>query len=210
MSSSDHTSFTTHVNCSSSSSSLSSQASVSSSTNITSFSNSLKHEQIEDEDLQLNSLPYFVNNTNEDSSKDIATNQLNKTSVLHSRTHSRNKSLDSRLFSTAISNNSNNSSSIIANRNHSSSSSSLYESSSRDTLHHFSTTSTTNEYVRYESEEQCCEQIEHRLKEFITGLFWVLESKRLDRASEKMDKIPLLMAPFEKKDLIGKIYKTKI
>lgn len=64
-------------------------------------------------------------------------------------------------------------------------------------------TTTTEKVVFFESEELCCEQIEARVQELITGLFWVLESKRLDRASEKMDKIPLLMAPFEEKALFG-------
>uniref|UniRef100_UPI00359002C1 trafficking protein particle complex subunit 9 isoform X2 n=1 Tax=Myxine glutinosa TaxID=7769 RepID=UPI00359002C1 len=42
------------------------------------------------------------------------------------------------------------------------------------------------------------------VEEFTSSLFIVLESKRLDRASEKAgDKMPLLCVPFEKKDFVG-------
>ncbi|CAG2158996.1 unnamed protein product [Oppiella nova] len=59
------------------------------------------------------------------------------------------------------------------------------------------------EYIRYESDDECCDRIETNVKDFISSLFWVLEKKRLDRTHEKQEKIPLLIAPFEKKDLIG-------
>lgn len=59
------------------------------------------------------------------------------------------------------------------------------------------------EYINYDNEEDCCTRIENNVKDFISSIFWVLESKRLDRAHEKQDKVPLLIAPFEKKDLIG-------
>lgn len=45
--------------------------------------------------------------------------------------------------------------------------------------------------------------IEATLHEFISSLFWVLESKRLDKSQEKVDRPPLLCAPFERKDLVG-------
>lgn len=49
--------------------------------------------------------------------------------------------------------------------------------------------------------------IEHELdkdvENLISSLFWVLESKRLDRSFEKLDKVPLLVAPFENKTLVG-------
>uniref|UniRef100_A0A6A7FTM0 Protein brunelleschi-like n=1 Tax=Hirondellea gigas TaxID=1518452 RepID=A0A6A7FTM0_9CRUS len=45
--------------------------------------------------------------------------------------------------------------------------------------------------------------IETTLHEFISSLFWVLESKRLDKSQEKLDRPPLLCAPFERKDLVG-------
>uniref|UniRef100_A0A8C4Q3W9 Trafficking protein particle complex subunit 9 n=1 Tax=Eptatretus burgeri TaxID=7764 RepID=A0A8C4Q3W9_EPTBU len=46
--------------------------------------------------------------------------------------------------------------------------------------------------------------ITRTVEEFTSSLFIVLESKRLDRASEKAgDKMPLLCVPFEKKDFVG-------
>lgn len=41
--------------------------------------------------------------------------------------------------------------------------------------------------------------IESQLHEFISSLFWVLESKRLDKSQEKLERPPLLCAPFERK-----------
>lgn len=59
-----------------------------------------------------------------------------------------------------------------------------------------------------------CDQLEQDLMEFGSSLFWVLESKRLDRSYEKQDKVLLLTAPFEKKDFVGldtdsRIYKKR-
>nr|XP_006635914.2 PREDICTED: trafficking protein particle complex subunit 9 isoform X1 [Lepisosteus oculatus]XP_015212807.1 PREDICTED: trafficking protein particle complex subunit 9 isoform X1 [Lepisosteus oculatus] len=49
-----------------------------------------------------------------------------------------------------------------------------------------------------------CEDVERRVEDFIESIFIVLESKRLDRATDKSgDKIPLLCVPFEKKDFVG-------
>ncbi|XP_053322136.1 trafficking protein particle complex subunit 9 [Spea bombifrons] len=49
-----------------------------------------------------------------------------------------------------------------------------------------------------------CEAVEKRVEDFIESLFIVLESKRLDRTSEKSgEKIPLLYVPYEKKDFVG-------
>ncbi|KAG8441588.1 hypothetical protein GDO86_010680 [Hymenochirus boettgeri] len=49
-----------------------------------------------------------------------------------------------------------------------------------------------------------CEAVEKHLEDFIESLFIVLESKRLDRTSEKSgEKIPLLYVPYEKKDFVG-------
>lgn len=48
-----------------------------------------------------------------------------------------------------------------------------------------------------------CEQLEDRVKDFGINLFWVLESKRLERLKDRSDKQPLLMVPFEKKDMVG-------
>ncbi|XP_054972955.1 trafficking protein particle complex subunit 9 isoform X4 [Pan paniscus] len=55
-------------------------------------------------------------------------------------------------------------------------------------------------YPNYED----CQTVEKRIEDFIDSLFIVLESKRLDRATDKSgDKIPLLCVPFEKKDFVG-------
>ncbi|XP_077990086.1 trafficking protein particle complex subunit 9-like [Glandiceps talaboti] len=56
--------------------------------------------------------------------------------------------------------------------------------------------------VFYPSFEECT-KLEENIKEFAASLFWVLESKRLDKSSDKGDKATLLMAPFEKKDFVG-------
>ncbi|XP_054981496.1 trafficking protein particle complex subunit 9 isoform X3 [Sorex araneus] len=49
-----------------------------------------------------------------------------------------------------------------------------------------------------------CDSVEKRIEDFVESLFIVLESKRLDRATDKSgDKIPLLCVPFEKKDFVG-------
>ncbi|GFS33195.1 trafficking protein particle complex subunit 9 [Trichonephila inaurata madagascariensis] len=64
------------------------------------------------------------------------------------------------------------------------------------------------------SDTNNCDQLEYDVKEFVNSIFWILESKRLDRSFEKQDKIPLLTAPFEKKNFVGidtdtKIYKKR-
>lgn len=48
-------------------------------------------------------------------------------------------------------------------------------------------------------------RLEEDIRDLISSLFWVLESKRLDRSHEKVSssKINLLMAPFEGKTLVG-------
>lgn len=49
-----------------------------------------------------------------------------------------------------------------------------------------------------------CDSVEKRVEDFIHNLYIILESKRLDRASEKSgEKIPLLYVPYEKKDFVG-------
>ncbi|CAJ0929218.1 unnamed protein product [Ranitomeya imitator] len=55
-------------------------------------------------------------------------------------------------------------------------------------------------YPSYED----CESLEKWVEDFVQSLFIVLESKRLDRTSEKSgEKIPLLYVPYEKKDFVG-------
>lgn len=46
--------------------------------------------------------------------------------------------------------------------------------------------------------------LEQNVADLINSLFWVVESKRLERSREKVDKVTLLLAPFEKKDFVGK------
>ncbi|KAJ6628653.1 Protein brunelleschi [Pseudolycoriella hygida] len=48
-----------------------------------------------------------------------------------------------------------------------------------------------------------CDNLESSIAEFIHSLFWILESKRLERTREKIEKVSLLYAPFEKKDFVG-------
>ncbi|KAL3044285.1 hypothetical protein OYC64_004015 [Pagothenia borchgrevinki] len=49
-----------------------------------------------------------------------------------------------------------------------------------------------------------CPDVEKRVDDFVESIFIVLESKRLDRATDKSgDKTPLLCVPFEKKDFVG-------
>lgn len=55
-------------------------------------------------------------------------------------------------------------------------------------------------------ENDPCPSLEANIQEFISALFWVLESKRLERTREKVDKVALLLAPFEKKDFVGKAH----
>uniref|UniRef100_A0A1B0DMT1 Trs120/TRAPPC9 N-terminal domain-containing protein n=1 Tax=Phlebotomus papatasi TaxID=29031 RepID=A0A1B0DMT1_PHLPP len=52
-------------------------------------------------------------------------------------------------------------------------------------------------------ENDLCANLEAAMSEFIGALFWVLESKRLERSREKIDKVALLLAPFEKRDFVG-------
>ena len=47
------------------------------------------------------------------------------------------------------------------------------------------------------------ESLEADISDFITGLFWVLESKRRELQKNQNDKLPFLCAPFEKKDFVG-------
>jgi hypothetical protein len=60
----------------------------------------------------------------------------------------------------------------------------------------------TNNVWFYPTIESCFD-LEDKMQEFVMSLFWVLEGKRLDRSFEKLEKVPLLVAPFEKKDMVG-------
>ena len=56
-----------------------------------------------------------------------------------------------------------------------------------------------SQILRYVDEDHCSD-LEDRIQEFLNSLFWVLESKRLDRSHERLDHLYLLTAPFERKD----------
>ncbi|XP_003400188.1 protein brunelleschi isoform X1 [Bombus terrestris] len=51
--------------------------------------------------------------------------------------------------------------------------------------------------------DETCPDLEVHVMECLNSLFWILESKRLERSREKIDRVSLLLAPFEKKDFIG-------
>lgn len=53
------------------------------------------------------------------------------------------------------------------------------------------------------TENDACNDLESLITEFVNSIFWILESKRLERTKEKIEKVSLLLAPFEKKDFIG-------
>ncbi|KAL3887830.1 hypothetical protein ACJMK2_000223 [Sinanodonta woodiana] len=77
----------------------------------------------------------------------------------------------------------------------------------------FSKESTGSEVIFFPAISKSAD-MDEKLKEFITSIFFVLDGKRLDRSFERADKMQLLCAPFEKKDYIGvdtdaKSYKKK-
>lgn len=67
----------------------------------------------------------------------------------------------------------------------------------------FSTPSNFKSNVTFYAENGPCTDLESFITDFINSLFWILEKKRLERSHEKLDKVPLLLAPFEKKDFVG-------
>lgn len=58
--------------------------------------------------------------------------------------------------------------------------------------------------------DEICSSFEAQVMECLHSLFWILESKRLEKSREKIDKVPLLLAPFEKKDFIGLDLESRI
>lgn len=64
------------------------------------------------------------------------------------------------------------------------------------------TGSRTTHCIIYPSIENC-EHLEKDLNEFLNSVFWILESKRLDRSFEKQEKVPFLVAPFERRNFVG-------
>lgn len=67
----------------------------------------------------------------------------------------------------------------------------------------FTTPSNFKSNVTFYTENAPCTDLEAFISDFVNSLFWILEKKRLERSHEKLDKVPLLLAPFEKKDFVG-------
>ncbi|XP_018574402.1 protein brunelleschi isoform X2 [Anoplophora glabripennis] len=74
---------------------------------------------------------------------------------------------------------------------------------SEDTSEKFTTPNNFKARALFYDESSPCLDLETQLNEFINSLFWVLESKRLERSREKLERVSLLLAPFEKKDFVG-------
>ncbi|XP_069105894.1 trafficking protein particle complex subunit 9-like [Argopecten irradians] len=71
------------------------------------------------------------------------------------------------------------------------------------------TKESTGAEVLFSPDLDMCSDLEEKIKDFITSIFFVLEGKRLDRSFERADKMQLLCAPFEKKDYVGLDTDTK-
>lgn len=67
----------------------------------------------------------------------------------------------------------------------------------------FTTPSNFKTRALFYNENDPCVDLEAHLNDFINSLFWVLESKRLERSREKLERVSSMLAPFEKKDFIG-------
>lgn len=67
----------------------------------------------------------------------------------------------------------------------------------------FSKPSVLQSQAFFYPENDACLDLEANIVEFVNSLFWILESKRLKKSQEKIDKVVLLQAPFEKKDFVG-------
>lgn len=67
----------------------------------------------------------------------------------------------------------------------------------------FQTPSNFKSRAFFYPENDPCSNLETKISEFITSLYYILELKRLEKSREKIDKVPLLLAPFEKKDFVG-------
>lgn len=70
-------------------------------------------------------------------------------------------------------------------------------------LDEFTTPSNFKSQAFFYPENDPCDNLESSVADFINSLFWILESKRLERTREKIEKVSLLYAPFEKKDFVG-------
>ncbi|XP_013113737.2 protein brunelleschi [Stomoxys calcitrans] len=67
----------------------------------------------------------------------------------------------------------------------------------------FSTPSNFKAQAFFYRENDLCPDLEQHMADFVNALFWVLESRRLERSREKMEKWTLLIAPIERKDFVG-------
>lgn len=72
-----------------------------------------------------------------------------------------------------------------------------------DQIERFTTPDNFKTRALFYDESGPCADLESQLNEFINSLFWVLESKRLERSREKLERVSLLLAPFEKRDFVG-------
>lgn len=75
--------------------------------------------------------------------------------------------------------------------------------SGQNELETFNTPSNFKSQVFFYPENSQCDDLENNVEDFINALFWVLESKRLERSREKAEKCNLLTAPFEKREVVG-------
>ncbi|XP_032518719.2 protein brunelleschi isoform X1 [Danaus plexippus] len=67
----------------------------------------------------------------------------------------------------------------------------------------FTTPSNFKTHALFYGENDPVPDLEQHVAELINSLFWVVESKRLERSREKLEKVSLLLAPFEKRDFVG-------
>lgn len=67
----------------------------------------------------------------------------------------------------------------------------------------FTTPSNFKAQAFFYRENDACLDLEAHINDFVNALFWILESRRLERSREKVEKFVLLTAPFEKRDFIG-------
>lgn len=67
----------------------------------------------------------------------------------------------------------------------------------------FTTPSNFKAQAFFYRENDMCSGLEAHMVDFINALFWVLESRRLERSREKVEKVALLIAPFERRDFVG-------
>ncbi|VVD01877.1 unnamed protein product [Leptidea sinapis] len=67
----------------------------------------------------------------------------------------------------------------------------------------FTTPSNFKTHAMFYGENDPMLDMEQQISDLINSLFWVVESKRLERSKEKLEKVSLLLVPFEKKDYVG-------